>query len=137
MGDEVVADASTLVVLLTERTSRAEELGRRLVAGAVHAPHLVDAEVGDVLRKHVLRGDLSTDGASAALAAMDLLVDERYPHAGPLNRGAWELRDRVRFYDGLYVSLAARLDLPLVTADARLGRTHGLPCHVEVVHAGA
>lgn len=131
--DEVVADASTLVVMLTERTSRAEDLGRRLVTGAVHAPHLVDAEVGDVLRKHLLRGALSAEDASAALAALDLVVDERYPHAGPLSRGAWDLRDRVRFYDGLYVSLAARLDLPLVTADARLDRAHGLPCQVQVV----
>ncbi|GAA1225401.1 type II toxin-antitoxin system ribonuclease VapC1 [Prauserella halophila] len=137
MGDEVVADASTLVVMLTELTPRAEELGRRLAAGAVHAPHLVDAEVGDVLRKHVLRGGLSPDGAAAALAAVDLVVDERYPHAGPLSRGAWELRDRVRFYDGLYVSLAVRLKLPLVTADARLGRAHGVPCDVEVVPAAA
>ncbi|TWH19091.1 type II toxin-antitoxin system VapC family toxin [Prauserella rugosa] len=135
MGEDVVADASTLVVMLTERTPRAEELGRRLAAGAVHAPHVVDAEVGDVLRKHVLRGALSADGASAALAAMDFVVDERYPHAGPLSRGAWDLRDRVRFYDGLYVSLAARLDLPLMTADARLGRAHGLPCAVEALPA--
>lgn len=133
MPDEVVADASTLIVMLTELTPRAEELGKRLVAGAVHAPHLVDAEVGDVLRKQLLCGRLSADGASAALAAMDLVVDERYPHAGPLSRGAWDLRDRVRFYDGLYVALAARLDLPLVTADARLGRAHGLPCHLEVI----
>jgi predicted nucleic acid-binding protein len=31
------------------------------------------------------------------------------------------------------VALAARLDLTLITADARLSRAHGLPCQVEVV----
>ena len=37
------------------------------------------------------------------------------------------------FYDALYVALAAALDVPLLTADARLARATGLPCQVELV----
>jgi predicted nucleic acid-binding protein len=60
-------------------------------------------------------------------------VDQRYPHTGSLADAAWELRDNVTFYDALYVALAAALDVPLLTADARLARAPGLPCQVEVV----
>jgi predicted nucleic acid-binding protein len=33
---------------------------------------------------------------------------------------AWRLRGAVTFYDALYVALAERLGLPLITLDARL-----------------
>ncbi len=50
----------------------------------------------------------------------------------PLAEAAWELRSAVTFYDALYVVLAATLDVPLLTADARLARAPGLPCQVEL-----
>lgn len=37
------------------------------------------------------------------------------------------------FYDALYVALAARLRLPLITADVRLGNAPKLPCSVEII----
>ena len=42
-------------------------------------------------------------------------------------------RNNVSFYDGLYAALAARLDVALITADARLSRAPDLGCQVEVV----
>lgn len=62
-----------------------------------------------------------------------MLVDHRYPHTGPLGERAWQLRDRLSFYDALYVALAELLGVPLLTADARLSRAHGLRCQVELV----
>lgn len=41
----------------------------------------------------------------------------------------WELRANLTSYDGVYVALGCAL----VTADAWLGRTPGLPCDVELV----
>ncbi|WP_035770573.1 hypothetical protein [Arthrobacter castelli] len=35
---------------------------------------------------------------------------------------AWDLRDKVRLVDALYVTLATRLDAPLLTTDLRLAR---------------
>ncbi|MPY97653.1 MAG: PIN domain-containing protein [Actinophytocola sp.] len=133
MTDELVIDASALVKALVQRDDDAIDLGMRLRDADLHAPHLVDAELGDVLRRLVVADRLHAETATTALLSMDSLIDERYPHAGPLTRGAWGLRDRVRFYDALYVALAARLDLPLVTADTRLSRAHDLPCEVQVV----
>ncbi|PXY32931.1 hypothetical protein BAY59_07345 [Prauserella coralliicola] len=133
VADELVVDASAMVKALTGADATAQALAERLSVAELHAPHLLDAEVGDVVRRRALQGALGEEVASAALWSLDALLDARYPHAGPLARGAWELRDRIRFYDALYVALAARLELPLLTADARLARAHGLPCAVEVV----
>lgn len=82
--------------------------------------------------------DMSRAGASVlmrrtALHAGHVLVEYRYPHAGPLAELAWNWRANVSFYDALYVALAVRLDVPLVTADARLSRAPDLGCRIEVV----
>jgi predicted nucleic acid-binding protein len=37
------------------------------------------------------------------------------------------------FYDGLYIALAERLDLPLLTLDARLARAPSLKARIEVI----
>ena len=47
--------------------------------------------------------------------------------------GCWSLRDSVSIYDAAYVVLAAALEEPLLTADARLARAAGSLCHVELL----
>jgi len=54
----------------------------------------------------------------------------RAGHLALLGR-AWELRANVSFYDGLYVALAERLSLPLVTLDARLAKAPGIRASIE------
>jgi predicted nucleic acid-binding protein len=130
---DLVIDASALMLALTGRSSSADSLRASLPARRRHAPHLIDAEVGNVLRRHERAGLISTAEAVEALRAIQVLVDHRYPSAGPLAEVAWALRDNLTFYDGLYVALAARLGAPLLTCDGRLGRAPGLPCRVELV----
>lgn len=129
---EYVIDASALVLALCGKTPDAEALRGRLPGMRRHAPHLIDAEVGNVLRRHERAALISGAEAAAGLRATYELVDHRYPHAGPLAELAWALRDNLTFYDALYVALAARLDLPLLTADARLSRAPHLPCTIEL-----
>jgi predicted nucleic acid-binding protein len=124
-----VLDASTAVFALTGSS----EVLASLSGAEIHAPHLLDAEVGNVLRRLLLAGKITGDMAAVGLAVLPGLVDERYPHFGWLTRAAWELRDTVTFHDALYVALAARLEVPLLTADVELSRAPGLPCKVEVV----
>lgn len=131
--NEAVVDASAMIKALTERADDALELADRIRDIDTYAPHLIHAEVGDVLRRKVLLGEIEAETALTALLTVDTMIDDRYPHGGALARDAWELRDRVRFYDALYVVLAARLELPLLTADGKLSGAHGLPCKVEVV----
>jgi predicted nucleic acid-binding protein len=88
-----------------------------------------------VLRRRVLRGDLAAADAEALLHFAAPLIDHRHEMVGPLARAAWELRERVSYYDGLYAALAAALSIPLLTADQRLSRASGLGCHVEPVGA--
>jgi predicted nucleic acid-binding protein len=43
------------------------------------------------------------------------------------------LRDNLSCYDALYVALATRLDLPLMTGDRRLSEAPALLCTVELI----
>ncbi|NLE78125.1 MAG: type II toxin-antitoxin system VapC family toxin [Rhodococcus sp.] len=133
MSEYCVLDASALVLALIGKTEAADVLRLRLPMMRVHAPHLIDAEVGNVLRRHEQSGHISALEARVALRAGQSLVAHRYPHTASLTELAWEWRDNVSFYDALYVALAVRLGAPLITADARLSRTPGLACDVEVV----
>lgn len=115
------------------KSDAARALRSRLLDIRGHAPHLIDAEVGNVLRRQERQGRLSADEALAGLRAGRALVHHRYPDAGPLAELAWTWRHNLSFYDALYVALAVLLDVPLVTADVRLSHVAELPCTIELV----
>ncbi len=125
-------DASAAVRVLAPNDDDGFALQARLLEQRCVAPHLIDAEVGHVLRRRVAAGDLEATNGEAALMALPALVVERFPH-GTLARAAWRLRNNLSYYDALYVALAARLGAPLMTTDKRLANAPGLPCTVEVI----
>jgi len=127
-----VVDVSVLVELL-HRGAEAELVEERLdeEEHALWAPHLIDAEIGQALRRSVRLGKLDADAAGRALWEVDDLPVERVEHE-LLIHVAWGLRDNFSFYDGLYVALALMLDEPLLTFDARLARS-GVDLPVEVL----
>lgn len=129
----LVVDASALLLATIANTEDARLLRYRLRDETVHAPHLIDAEVGSVLRRHVGRGVMAPEHAVAVLQSAPLLVDHRHEHIGSIASSAWQLRSNVTFYDALYVALAQGLDVPLITADHRLANAPDLPCTVETV----
>lgn len=96
------------------------------------APHVIDVEVLGVIRAQHLRGRL--DGTAAAQAVDDLRdwPGERFGHRGLLER-AWQLRGSIRGWDAFYVALAEAFDATLLTLDARLARSHGPTCWIELV----
>lgn len=130
---DLVLDSSAYVYAMTVHTDEAKELRKRIGASSCHVPHVADAEVGNVLRRQELAGDLSGEECLMALRALKHLVDNRYPATGPVADAAWKLRGSITYYDALYVALAATLGAPLVTMDARLSRAPGLTCAVELV----
>ncbi|MGC8627930.1 MAG: type II toxin-antitoxin system VapC family toxin [Acidimicrobiales bacterium] len=132
MSYDYVLDASALVLALIGKSEPAELLRQRLPRMRRHAPHLIDAEVGNVLRRHEQAGRISTNEAQVALLAGRELIELRYPHTGPLAELAWQWRGNLSFYDALYMALAFRLGVPLVTADAKLSKAP-VACEVEVV----
>lgn len=128
-----VVDASVLVEFLTDGPGAAAARERADVhVGDLHAPHLLDAEVGHVLRRLAMRGDLPQRDARAALEDLAAFPLVRIDHTVLLDR-AWTLRKNLSFYDGLYVALAELLDVPLLTFDARIAAAPGIRADVDVL----
>ena len=129
----LVVDASALIAATTTTSADSKRLRDRLLANTSHAPHLIDAELGNVLRRMSHRGALTADHARRVLASAPGLIDYRYEHRGALATGAWAMRANLTFYDALYVALAESFGAVLVTADIALARGPRLPCDVDVV----
>jgi predicted nucleic acid-binding protein len=128
-----VVDASAMVELLLG-TSTGESCRERLLRDEedLCAPHLLDVEVAQVLRRYASKREITPDRGAEALADLAVMSVMRYPH-GPLLERAWDLRDSASVYEAVYLALAEALDAPLVTCDARISRTRGHRARVEVV----
>lgn len=124
----IVVDASAAVSALLKDGDARQMLSENRLA----APHLVDAEVIQTLRKLLLRGTMTLDDAERAVHHWTRLGVERFPLVGLVAR-IWALRDNVAAYDAAYVALAEALDCPLLTADARLAAAPGPDCPITVV----
>jgi predicted nucleic acid-binding protein len=129
----IVVDASALLEVLL-KTNAGTLIGHRLFARreTLHAPHLLDLEIAQVLRRYALAGELPS---ARGLQALEDLADfplSRYPHDLLLPR-IWELRHNVTAYDAAYVALAEALDVPLVTRDAALASATGHRAQIELV----
>jgi len=128
----IVADASAVLEILL-RTPKAEVLDDLLLSSSavLHAPHLIDVEVTQALRRLVLSGHLAEPRAAQAIDDLRGIRIERHAH-GDFIRRAWQLRSAMTAYDAMYVALAEALEAPLVTCDAKLSRAQG---HGAVIRA--
>jgi predicted nucleic acid-binding protein len=131
--NEYVVDASVVAGALVRKDAVGIAARKRIADAASHAPYLIDAEVGNVLRRGERLGHVDDTAARTALAALRNMIDHRYTHNGRIATLAWELRHTISFYDALYVALATMLDMPLLTADVKLSKAPGLSCAVELL----
>ena len=129
----IVLDASLGVELLLQ-TPRAVPLTADLLISQtdLHAPHLIDVEVLQILRRLCARGELSDTRAKEAAIDLADLALVRHSHDLLLSR-AWDLRSNLTLYDGVYVALAELLEAPLWTLDQRIAGAPGLRTEVRVV----
>ena len=123
-----VIDAGVIIELLANDLDP-DELGDEELA----APHLIDSEVTNVLRRLVARNVLTDKQGSVALTAFTRLTITRFP-ADWLRPRMWALRHNLSAYDATYVALTEMIGAtPLLTTDARLASAPGIDCRVELL----
>lgn len=129
----IVVDASALLEFLLQ-TSLGARVEARLFGeeDELHAPHLLDVEITQGLRRLVRTGEVSAGRAEAAIADLTDLDLHRHAHLDLLDR-AWKLRDNISAYDAMYVALAEAIEAPMVTCDSPLAKAAGHRARIEVI----
>lgn len=119
--EAVVVDASAMVDALLG-TEPGIAVRARLRGCHLHAPAHLDAEVLSALGRLHRAGDVGASVVAAALNELAVAPIRRHPLADLLS-GAWNVRERFRLVDALYVELAETLGRKaLLATDARLAR---------------
>ena len=129
----IVIDASAVLEALL-RTPAATAVERWLFdpGQTLHAPHLIDVGVAQVVRRYAGHGDIDAERGRTALADLADLRLQRYPQDFLLPR-VWELRNNLTAYDAVYVALAEVLDTALLTRDRRLAAAADQHVRVELI----
>lgn len=128
----IVLGASAAVDWLLQ-TPAGQRIEKRIYSRneSLHAPHLLDLEVAQVLRRLAREDLISSQRADQALEDfLDMRVT-RYPHFVLLPL-IWRLRHNLSAYDATYIVLAEKLSAPLISLDARLSSAPGHTAQIEV-----
>jgi predicted nucleic acid-binding protein len=129
----IVVDASAVAELLLRTPIGLRVEGALFAAPAtLHAPHLLDVEILNVVRRLHRKGELDLPRAEQMIADLLALGIRRHAHGGLLGR-AFELRDNVTAYDAIYVALAEALGARLLTCDRELAKAPVRGLAVELV----
>ena len=126
-----VTDASVFVDALVGVGVHGE-LARAYLRGVsvLEVPAIFGAEATSAVRMLVLRGELNSIRAAAAIEQVRTVRTLQFPFE-PFSRRVWELRSNLTVYDGWYVALAEWLGTELVTADQRLVNAAGPRCPIR------
>ncbi|WP_316743813.1 type II toxin-antitoxin system VapC family toxin [Streptomyces sp. MK7] len=137
----IVADCSALVFFLTDAGPIGHRIRERVgKEDRIAAPHLIDYEIMSALLG-LARGrrggepKLDATQLRKALATYrDLAVDRHETLV--LWERVKDLSSNLSAYDAQYVALAEALGVPLLTCDARIGRSGAARCPIETFETG-
>lgn len=120
----IVADASAIMEMLLG-TGKGLQVERRVFSAheTLHEPHLLDLEVLQVIRRHLLLNYIDLVRAQQALDDFRNLKFKRYAHDVFQSR-IWSLRNNFTAYDASYVALAEEIGARLVTCDRKMVSGH-------------
>jgi predicted nucleic acid-binding protein len=129
----IVLDASAVLEVLL-RSQVGLEIEKRIFSHreSLFAPHLLDLEVAQVVRRYCAFGEIDSERGKEAIEDLKNLPINRYQHDIFLNR-VWELRHNMTAYDAVYVALAETLHAPLLTRDAHLASAPGHEAVIELI----
>lgn len=129
----IVVDASAMLEFLLQ-TALGTRVEARLLRDQdeLHAPHLIDVEVLQALRRLVRMGEVSASRAEEVVADLSDLDLHRHAHLDLLTR-AWKLRDNVSAYDAVYIALAEAMEAAIVTCDGPLAKARGYRVRIDLI----
>jgi len=129
----IVLDASAAIEWLFQ-SPVGRKIDRRMFGASesLHAPHLIDVEVAQVLRRYVREKTITAQRGQEALEDLRDLPLSRYPHDFLIPR-IWELRATLTAYDAVYVALAELLGATLLTCDSKIAAAPDHDAKVVVV----
>jgi predicted nucleic acid-binding protein len=127
----IVLDASAAIGWLLQ-TGVGKQIEERIYSRgeSLHAPHLLDLEVAQVMRRLVREGAVSAPRADQVIQDLLDLRVTRYPHFVFLPH-IWR-RDNFSAYDAAYIALTEKLGAALVTRDARLASAAARLASIEL-----
>lgn len=123
----LVIDSSVVIAALVESGPVGQWAENQLLSDHLAAPHIMQVEVANVLRRAERVGGISTDVASLAHHDLIDLPVDLYPYE-PFSSRIWQLRSTVTAYDAWYVALAEVTGAALATLDRRLTSAPGPTC---------
>lgn len=127
----IVLDASAAIDWLLQTPAGKRIESRIFSRGeSLHAPHLLDLEVAQVLRRLAREEIITVHRAEEAVRDLLDLRIRRYPHFVFLSR-IWQLRNNLSAYDAAYIALAEELNATLITRDRRLASAVGHKAFIE------
>lgn len=129
----IVVDSSIILEILL-RTKSALSIEKRIFSKGqtLHAPHLIDIEIAQVIRRYTSAGEITAERGFQAIEDFIDFRISRYSHDILLHR-IWELRTNMTAYDAAYVALAEILDSPLLTRDAKLTRSAASTAKIQLI----
>ena len=123
----IVIDASAMVAALVDTGPAGVWAEALLTTDDLAAPHVLFAEVANILRRASRAGQISIDAATLAHADLLEVQIVLLPYE-PFAERIWSLRDNLTCSDAWYVALAERVDARLATLDERLCSAPGTLC---------
>ncbi len=128
----IVVDASFLIHVFLDSAVDPTYLDILETKGDLVAPHLIDLEFLNAIRKQLRLELISEKRAAQALFDLNDLELERKTTYN-LNNIIWGLRHNITPYDAAYVALAADLVIPFLTRDQKLAAAVKAHTKVELI----